>query len=229
MKICIYDSGIGGRSVYRLLEQYIEEHELSAQFQLHYFGDEENFPYGTKTEDELRQIIFKNIKRFQDEGFDCIAVACNTASAVVERHWEELNGPESIRTIVRPTVDIVNRNPEQYPSLYVIASEFTANNHIYQRAINRVQPGIKIVEVAAQQLINHIEVGDVKQYTLEVENSIKSVQDNATLLLGCTHFSYIDALFYDLMQKHQKQFQIIDPAKEMAKAVEKWMIGKVVE
>lgn len=220
MRICVYDSGIGGRSVFQLIEQYLSTNDLNHATQLHYFGDTANYPYGTKSEEELKKIIFSNLKKFQDEGFDCVAVACNTASAVIENNWNErLDTLKCLRTIVRPTVDVVNRDPEPYSSIYVIASAFTANNHIYQKAINRVQPQIKISEHAEQTLINHIEMGLVKEIEEEVAAIVAKVPRDSTLLWGCTHFSFVHDVFYNEMKKQNKNFQIIDPAKELAKTV----------
>ncbi|MEO8581986.1 MAG: aspartate/glutamate racemase family protein [Patescibacteria group bacterium] len=224
MNIVVYDSGVGGRLVFQSLEQYLSQNKITTQIHLHYFADSAHYPYGTKSEVELKEIVFDNLKVFQKVGFDCVALACNTASAVVENNWAERRDTIScLRTIVRPTVDVVNRNPEQYPAIFVIASQFTADNHIYQKAIHRVQPKIEIIEQANQVLINHIEMDLEKEIESEVAAIVAQVPDGFALLWGCTHFSFAKAIFYREMKKQSKNFKIIDPAEELTKAVIKYI------
>lgn len=219
MKIRVYDSGVGGRSVFQLIEQYLNTNDLHHSIELSYFGDTANFPYGTKSEEELKRIVFANLHQFEKDGINCVAVACNTASAVIEKFWHEKSENMILRTIVRPTVDVINREPAKYPSIFVIASQYTANNHIYQKAINRVQPQIEITEQGEQTLINHIEAGLQKEIQEEVAAIVTKVPNDTTLLWGCTHFSFVHDVFYEEMKKQNKNFQIIDPAKELAKTV----------
>ena len=73
--IGIFDSGVGGLSVFREIKKLLPEEKYI------YFSDNAHCPYGEKSKeyiiDRARQITDFMIK----EGADIIVVACNTATA----------------------------------------------------------------------------------------------------------------------------------------------------
>ena len=76
MKIGIFDSGLGGITVFReILKQ-----KINAEF--YYLADNKNNPYGIKSKKEVIKYIEKNIKYLIDTGCQIIVIACNTATAL---------------------------------------------------------------------------------------------------------------------------------------------------
>ena len=76
MKIGIFDSGLGGITVFKeILNQNIK-----ADF--FYLADNKNIPYGIKDKNEVKELIEKNIKYLIDIGCQIIVIACNTATAL---------------------------------------------------------------------------------------------------------------------------------------------------
>ena len=73
--IGIFDSGVGGLSIAAAL------HTLLPLEALVYFGDRANFPYGSRSEDEVRALACAATERLLAEGAKLIVVACNTASS----------------------------------------------------------------------------------------------------------------------------------------------------
>lgn len=222
MNILVYDSGVGGRSVFKLLEQFISNNNLHQKVHLSYFADTANYPYGTKTEQELESIVFDNVERFKDEGFDIVAVACNTASAIIENNGENAinrvaTDSSKVFSIIKPTIELIEKLKPS--SIFVIASNFTAEHHVYQKAIHSVNPEIVVVERGEQSLINHIEMGFKEEIRKEIEKIIRDTRPDEALLWGCTHFSLVKEVFEKEIAKQGKNIQIIDPANELAKKV----------
>ena len=76
MVIGIYDSGLGGLSIWRELRQYTKARLL-------YFGDTCHVPYGEKTPEELEGYFWDIVGFFVKQGCQGVVVACNTSSALV--------------------------------------------------------------------------------------------------------------------------------------------------
>ena len=75
MAIGIFDSGLGGLSVLKyVLEKYKDERIV-------YFADTLNFPYGTKSTEELIGYGRQIFDFFLENNVTEVIIACNTASA----------------------------------------------------------------------------------------------------------------------------------------------------
>src|SRR4026207_1113560 len=76
LPIGIFDSGVGGLTVYRALhEQLPNEHFV-------YWGDTARVPYGTKSLSTVERYAVENAKFLEAHGIKLLVVACNTASAL---------------------------------------------------------------------------------------------------------------------------------------------------
>ena len=73
--IAVFDSGLGGLSVLRVLEREMPRERFL------YFGDSANAPYGTKPVETIRALTTKAVEHLLDEGCKAIVLACNTATA----------------------------------------------------------------------------------------------------------------------------------------------------
>ena len=72
--IGLFDSGIGGLSIYNEIKNSIPNESTI------YIADNINAPYGKKTETEIIQLSIKNTQKLVDLGCKLIVVACNTAT-----------------------------------------------------------------------------------------------------------------------------------------------------
>ncbi len=73
----VFDSGVGGLSIVQTVRQRLPEATIS------YGSDNAAFPYGTKTEAELRPRVVKVLERFcQHLQPDIVVIACNSASTL---------------------------------------------------------------------------------------------------------------------------------------------------
>ena len=74
--IGIFDSGVGGLTVYRALHNKLpNEHFI-------YLGDTARVPYGTKSMATVERYAIENSQFLASRGIKMLVVACNTASAL---------------------------------------------------------------------------------------------------------------------------------------------------
>ena len=73
--IGVYDSGMGGLSVWRELYKAFPEESLT------YLGDGKNCPYGDRSADEVRRFADEAVGTLIGHGAKLVVVACNSATA----------------------------------------------------------------------------------------------------------------------------------------------------
>ena len=77
MRVGVFDSGVGGLSVLRAIRDSLPSVELA------YCCDNQNFPYGTKSEADVVRFSTDVTARFAARAnLDVLVIACNTASTV---------------------------------------------------------------------------------------------------------------------------------------------------
>ena len=72
--IGIFDSGVGGTSIWREIIQLLPKEDTL------YLADSDNAPYGSKTSEEILELSIKNTELLMAKGCKIIVVACNTAT-----------------------------------------------------------------------------------------------------------------------------------------------------
>ena len=74
--IGIFDSGVGGMTVARAVEQLLPHYPLT------YLGDIARTPYGTKSARTIIDYSLENTRFLVDNGAKLIIIACNSAASV---------------------------------------------------------------------------------------------------------------------------------------------------
>ena len=88
-KILVFDSGLGGLTVFRALVGQRPDADYI------YAADDLGFPYGPKSEAEVIALVLAAMEKLiADHAPDCVVIACNTASTLVLPHlrglWPEI-------------------------------------------------------------------------------------------------------------------------------------------
>src|ERR1700675_233218 len=76
LPIGIFDSGVGGLTVYRALHEHLPNERFV------YLGDTARVPYGTKSLATVERYAVENAAFLAARGIKLLVVACNTASAL---------------------------------------------------------------------------------------------------------------------------------------------------
>ena len=84
MFVGIFDSGIGGQTVYEAIKSHLPGLGLV------YFGDNKNVPYGLRDADDMFLCARDGVQiLFDQPGCGLVILACNTASGVALRRIQE--------------------------------------------------------------------------------------------------------------------------------------------
>lgn len=186
--IGIFDSGIGGLTVARMLEK-----ELPYE-QLIYFGDTAHMPYGDKTPEQILQLSRKIVSFLISKQVKIIIIACNSASSAAasslrNEFWKQVE----IMGVIRPVVKSIVQ--QQIRHVGIIGTQATIQSNIYPQILRENGHKIDIFQKATPLLAPMIEAGladsaEMKQVLSEYLSDPAFTQQEA-LLLACTHYPLI--------------------------------------
>lgn len=162
MKMIFIDSGMG---VFPFIKEILIQKKLNHYI---FYLDEENFPYGSKSHEEIF-LCYKNlINKVKKYNADKIFIACNTLST--------FNDNKNIDDILKVNISN-NINNSYYVSTYLTAS------YLKSKGINNV--------IYFKDLAYLIEQGNIKK----IINLIKNYHFPHSIILTCTHYPLIKHLF----------------------------------
>jgi glutamate racemase len=187
LPIGIFDSGVGGLTVYRAL------HERLPNERFVYLGDTARVPYGTKSLATIERYAIENSLFLASRGIKLLVVACNTASALALPKIREKIGVDVIGVIgpgARKAVEMTKE--KENPKIAVIATEATVSSHAYARKIKEVTDGAEIYEIACPLFVALAEEGwatepETRSIAEKYLKDVTTEQPDA-LVLGCTHY-----------------------------------------
>ena len=222
--IGVFDSGAGGVSA------VLELSALLPRENIIFLADRKNAPYGTKSESELLRLMRQNIRRLAEMGAERILIACCTASAL----WQRL--PEWERSITLPIITLTAESvPAETKRVAVIATEYTVKSHAFEREIGKIRPHIQVAEMPLQSLVRKVELyregsgkagldrsallrnktanptellSLISPELERIDSLIKSVSADS-LILGCTHFSWVESI----LKKRYPHLKVLNPAR----------------
>jgi glutamate racemase len=184
LPIGIFDSGVGGLTVYRAL------HERLPNERFVYLGDTARVPYGTKSLATVERYAVENSKFLEAHGIKLLVVACNTASALAL--------PAIRRSITVPVIGVIEPGSRaaveaaQAENIGVIATEATVHSGAYAKAIAGFRKGGEVIERACPLFVSLAEEGwansDVARTVAKEYLSDFSSAALGALVLGCTHY-----------------------------------------
>jgi glutamate racemase len=214
--IGIFDSGIGGMTVARAVEQLLPAHSIL------YLGDIARTPYGTKSPETIIEYSLRNTEFLLERGSKLIVIACNTASSVAtERLRREFKVP--IIEVITPAVQEVLARTRT-GRIGVIGTRATIRSNIYERTITAIMPEYKVFSQACPLLVPLVEEGwinkrETKMILRRYLHPFANRQID-TLVLGCTHYP----LLKDLIQPRiGRRVTLVDSSIETARYLDKFL------
>ncbi|MDR2503565.1 MAG: glutamate racemase [Deltaproteobacteria bacterium] len=216
LPIGVFDSGMGGLTVLRVLRQRLPGEDLL------YLGDTARLPYGTKSRGTVARYAAQAAAKLVERRIKLLVVACNTASAAALEDLRELWPDLPVIGVVEPGAKAAcaaSRNG----SIAVIATESTIANQAYQRAIHKISPQARVSARACSLFVSLAEEGWLDGPIVEAVAEryliplLISPDKPDCLVLGCTHFPPLSATIAKVMGHGVK---IVDSAESTALEVE---------
>lgn len=218
--IGVYDSGIGGLSVYAEIRRLLPNQDVV------YVADQGFGRYGERSLVEVRHRSEQVADWMIGEGAGAIVVACNSASAAALEH---LRGR-------RPTVSFIGMEPAVKPAIEisnagtigVLATEATFQGELFASLVDRYATDHEVITQACPGLAAAVEDDDPALDDLigrYVGNVVEQGAD--VVVLGCTHYSLIG----DRIGAMASPARVVDPApavaRQLARVVDQAGTGSV--
>lgn len=189
-RVLIFDSGVGGLSVY---EQIIK---FNPTIKCHYLFDNAYFPYGELPRAELVTRLTQLLADFMAEyPTDLVVIACNSASTIA---LEYLRRHFSVPIVgVVPAIKPATRNTTNNV-IGLLATPATIERVYTAQLINEFAAGKTVLRIGSTELVklaedkligNSVAQADFKAVLAPWINNEANMPD--TIVLGCTHFPLI--------------------------------------
>jgi glutamate racemase len=184
--IGIFDSGIGGLTVARAINELLPGENLI------YFGDTAHLPYGDKSSEAIRYYVSKISDFLYQNNCKALVIACNTASSVLERSSLPPFNKKLVINVVDPLVNWFT-NHREIKSIGVIGTKRTIKSGIYLRRLRSKIPEIEVKNLSTPLLAPMIEEGFFNNNISKaiIASYLDKLPEIDALILACTHYPLI--------------------------------------
>jgi glutamate racemase len=210
--IGIFDSGVGGLTVFRALERRLPNESLI------YLGDTARIPYGTRSSETIARYALEDAAFIQSKNVKAIVIACNTASSVAANLLRQkcsvpvlgVIRPGSLRAIAQ------TRNGR----IGVIGTEATVASGAYEKSMRGLRDDLEIISHACPLFVPLAEEGwtehPVTEQVAAEYLSVFRARQVDTLVLGCTHYPLLRKVIQQVMGD---DVRLIDSGEAVADVV----------
>ena len=211
--IGIFDSGLGGISVWQALYKALPSESLV------YLGDGARCPYGSRSEQEVLEFTVEAVERLLAEGCKMIVVACNTATAVAIKTLRERYSEipfVGLEPAVKPAA-----LKTQTGVIGVLATERSLQGDHFRRAEAKYGADVKILKHVGEGFVEAVEQNE--EHTSKTAELVRKavlplVEGGADkIVLGCTHYPFLRDVIADVAGS---RVEIIDSSDAVARRVE---------
>lgn len=207
LPIGVFDSGMGGLTILRALKQTLPQESFL------YLGDTARLPYGTKSIETVQHYAIQMTHALIQRQIKALVVACNTATtaalALLQQRFSDL----PIVGVLDPGATLAVQHTQK-ERIFILATETTIASGGYQSRILQKLPSAQLKAVAANVLVALAEEG-MSSNTVALEALkyyLTPLEEEDTLLLGCTHFP----VFIPLLRELRPELILINPAEATA-------------
>ncbi|GLQ34399.1 glutamate racemase [Amylibacter marinus] len=204
MPVGVFDSGLGGLTVYRGIQKRMPDLALS------YLGDNAHAPYGVRDADDIYNLTCASVERLWDEGCDLVILACNTATAVACKRMQEEWVPRDKRVlgVFVPLIEALterdwgdNSPPREVAVTQValFATPATVASRAFQRELAFRAIGVDVEAQPCAGLVDALEDNDLELAEAMVRSHVTALKrrmpNPQSAILGCTHYPILEDIF----------------------------------
>ena len=188
--IGVFDSGVGGISTLAALTRVLPGERFI------YFGDTLHAPYGTRTTEEVRELVRGVVAELEEERIKALVVACNTAT-----------GAAAAMLRAEKDYPVIGMEPALKPAeehwqggrILVMATPLTLRQAKFHSLMERF--GAHAVPLACPGLMELVEREDdagARKYLKELFDARPQEQIDA-VVLGCTHYVFLKPMIREML------------------------------
>lgn len=183
-KLGIFDSGLGGYSVYHDLMK------TGPDITYILYADQKNAPYGNKDAAAITKLAIEAMQWFQKQGIRHVLLACNTVSSISLESLQSKFPDMTIWGIIDLT--LAQLEDENVSNLAVVSTVATHQSNAYQKKWGKTN----FISRPLPALVSYIEenapVAKIDGY---LHDQLASLSDSTHLVLACTHYPLVYHLF----------------------------------
>lgn len=212
--IGVYDSGLGGLTVWREIRRVLPDESLV------YLGDGKNCPYGSRPREEIRRLADEAVGRLVEAGCKLIVVACNTATAAAIEYLRAKYAG----------VPFVGLEPAVKPACLstrsgivgVLATARSLEGDLFRRTSARYADKVRIIAAVGDGFVEIVENDEEESpETLEkvrrvLEPLVSAGADR--IVLGCTHYPFLVPAMMKVIGS--RDVEIVDSGRAVERRVE---------
>lgn len=211
--IGVFDSGLGGLTAVKQLEQVLPGESLV------YFGDTGRVPYGSRGKDTILRYARQDMDFLLSQNVKAVLAACGTVSSVARSVGEALSVPYI--DVIGPSARAAAAATKN-GKIGVIGTAATIASDSYRSALLRIDHKLEVYPQACPLFVSLVESGFVSPQDevtrLVAERYLAPVRAAGvdTLILGCTHYPIIAPTVAGVMGRG---VTLIDSGREAALAL----------
>ena len=220
--IGLFDSGIGGLSVYLHLAQQLP-HERYI-----YYADTLHVPYGNRDSEDIKTLTLAAVEWLYQQGCKLIVIACNSASAhalkTARQHYPQL----PIVGLVPAVKPAVLASKSRHVA--VLATKATLNGTLLDDVIATVASpsGTTVTKYFDPQLVPWVELGmpDNSETAQNLRQQLQLFAKDGIdqLVLGCTHYPFFKNFVMQEIEAQKLSMQVVDSGQAIAERVKQLLI-----
>lgn len=211
--IGIFDSGVGGLSVYQHLQNILPHKRFI------YYADSRHIPYGNKSADTIIDLTTKAVAWLIDKGCKLVVIACNSASAYALKHLRQRFGVPIVGLVpaIKPACHLTKSH-----KVALLATLATIQGAPLARVIDQYATPcqIEVLTHFEPQLVTWVESGmptDHDVAHLLIKQMYTWIGEGVdVLVLGCTHYPFFRTFLQQEIDKNQLNMTLIDSGYAIA-------------
>ena len=204
--IGIFDSGVGGLSVAKCIRQYLPREQLI------YVADSGYAPYGEKSIEFITERVNLIARQLISLNAKALVIACNTATV---NAIDQLRAQIPLPVIgVEPAIKPAARQSRN-KKIAILATSATASNQRFLALVEKYRAGSDVLIQPCPGLVELIEQG--KFNSPECSTLLQEylhpliTQGIDTLVLGCTHYPFLQERIQLIAGSHIKVIETATP------------------
>ncbi len=208
--IGVFDSGVGGLSIWRAIRRLLPQESLA------FFADSGHVPYGEKPTEELQDLTGRITRFLLSKDAKLIVIACNTATVHAIAHLREAF-PEVPFVGVVPVVKTLARQTRT-GAIAVLSTPATSESPYLAALIREFASDKEVINIGCDGLENMVESGQIRTRATSalLERHLVPVKGSRADVVGlsCTHYPFLRARIKSILGPGVRLY---DPSRPVAR------------